>query len=70
MLVRSLINFNQFIAEDERRMQEIVVNFEIRNILLDLKVMKLIEFLKFNLDEGIRYEKRGMFSKAINCICL
>lgn len=70
MSVRSSTNPNQPTAEDERRMQEIVANPEIRNILLDPKVMKLIESLKFNPDEGTRYEKRGMFSKAINCICL
>lgn len=63
MSVRSSTNPNQPTAEDERRMQEIVANPEIRNILLDPKVMKLIESLKFNPDEGTRYEKRGMFSR-------
>lgn len=54
MSVRSSTNPNQPTAEDERRMQEIVANPEIRNILLDPKVMKLIESLKFNPDEGTR----------------
>lgn len=52
--VRSSTNPNQPTAEDERRMQEIVANPEIRNILLDPKVMKLIETLKFNPNEGTR----------------
>lgn len=62
MSVRSSTNPNQPTAEDERRMQEIVANPEIRNILLDPKVMKLIESLKFNPDEGTRYENWGMFN--------
>lgn len=55
MSVRSSTNPNQPTAEDERRMQDILANPEIRNILMDPKVMKLIETLKFNPSEGARY---------------
>lgn len=73
MSVRSSTNPNQPTAEDERRMQEIVANPEIRNILLDPKVMKLIESLKFNPDEGTRLlqqadsDLREKIQKLVQC---
>ena len=52
--VRSSTNPNQPTAEDERRMQDILANPEVRNILMDPKVMNLIETLKFNPNESSR----------------
>ena len=54
MSVRSSTNPNQPTAEDERKMQDILANPEVRNILMDPKVMNLIETLKFNPNEGSR----------------
>ncbi|XP_048766342.2 uncharacterized protein LOC125673697 [Ostrea edulis] len=73
MSVRSSTNPNQPTAEDERRMQDILANPEIRNILMDPKVMKLIETLKFNPSEGARIlqtadlELRGKINQLVQC---
>ncbi|XP_061171279.1 uncharacterized protein LOC133180844 [Saccostrea echinata] len=71
--VRSSTNPNQPTSEDERRMQEILANPEIRNILMDPKIMNLIETLKFNPDEGARIlqnsdlELRQKINKLVQC---
>ncbi|XP_062599375.1 uncharacterized protein LOC134260862 [Saccostrea cucullata] len=73
MSVRSSTNPNQATAEDERRMQEILANPEIRDILMDPQIMNLIETLKFNPDEGARIlqnsdlELRGKVNKLVQC---
>ena len=54
MSVRSSTNPHQPTADDERRMQEILSNPEIRNILSDQKIFGMIEALRSNPTEGQR----------------
>ena len=55
--VRSSTNPKQATADDERRMQEILANPEIKDILLDPRVQMLIETLRTDPDKAQRLTK-------------
>ena len=55
--VRSSTNPKQATADDERRMQEILANPEIKEILLDPRVQMLIETLRTDPEKAQRLTK-------------
>ncbi|XP_071801021.1 uncharacterized protein [Asterias amurensis] len=52
--VRSSTNPNQATAADEAKMQQILSNAEIREIMVDQRIQRLMEALRGNPDEGQR----------------
>ena len=52
--VRSSTNPNQATAADEAKMQQILSNAEIREIMVDQRIQRLMEALRSNPDEGQR----------------
>ena len=53
--VRSSTNPKQATAADEAKMQQILSNPEIREILMDQRMQRLMEALRSNPDQGQRY---------------
>ncbi|KAK3098603.1 hypothetical protein FSP39_021130 [Pinctada imbricata] len=73
MSVRSSTNPKQPTADDEKRMQEILSDPEIRNILMDQKIFGMIEALRRNPSEGQRIfetadnETKRKIQKLVQC---
>ena len=66
--VRSSTNPRQATAADEARMQQILSNPEIREILLDPRIQKLIETLRTDPDKAQRCVPQCQCVRS--CVCV